>query len=78
METIKESKTDTEIATAISLNNWPASNSIINIGIKTITVVKEDTKIAGQTCEAPINADSKLVLPVCLNLKIFSKTIIVL
>ena len=44
---------------------------IINIGIKTITVVKEDTKIAGQTCEAPINADSKLVLPVCLNLKIF-------
>ena len=65
-----ERVTDTEIATAISLNNCPASNSIINIGIKTITVVKEDTKIAGQTCEAPIKAESKLFLPFCLSLKI--------
>ena len=55
--TVTETKrlivTATEIATAISRNNCPASNFIIKIGTKTNTVVKADTITAGQTCFAP-------------------------
>ena len=44
-ETINDNKTATDIATAISLNNWPTSNSIIRIGIND-TVVNAETKTA--------------------------------
>ena len=51
--TTSDSRTDTEIATAISRNNCPASSCITRIGMNTITVVRADTRIAPQTCRAP-------------------------
>ena len=53
METSSDSVTATEIATAISRNNWPASSCMVRIGTNTKTVVNTDTSTAPQTCCAP-------------------------
>ena len=49
METSNDISTATDMATAISLNNWPASSCMISIGTKTRTVVNADTRTAGHT-----------------------------
>ena len=54
IETNRLIVTATEIATAISLNNCPASKCIIKIGTNTSTVVKAETITAVHTCCAPI------------------------
>ena len=54
METTRDSRTATEIATAMSRKSCPTSNSMIKTGMKTITVVRAETKTAPQTWEAPL------------------------
>ena len=51
--TTSESMTETEIATAMSRKTWPASCFITRIGMKTMTVVSAETRIAPQTWRAP-------------------------
>ena len=53
METMRESRTETEIATAMSRNNCPISSFMTRIGMKTITVVSAETSTAPQTCLVP-------------------------
>ena len=53
LATMSERTTETEIATAMSRNSWPASSSITRIGTKTSTVVAAETNTAPQTCRAP-------------------------
>ena len=51
--TSRDSSTETEIATAMSRNNWPTSSCMIRMGMNTITVVKAETSTAPQTWAAP-------------------------
>ncbi len=54
IETISDSSTETEMATAMSRNSCPTSSSITRIGMNTMTVVSaETTRTAPQTCRAP-------------------------
>ena len=52
-DTIRERLTETEMATAISRKSWPTSKSMISSGMKTITVVKAETRMAPHTWRAP-------------------------
>ena len=52
-DTTSDSRTATEIATAMSRNSWPTSNSMIRIGRNTMTVVRAETSTAPQTWLAP-------------------------
>ena len=54
-DTKTEIITETDIATAISLNNCPIGRSTIKTGIKTTTVVRAEPKIGFHTCNAPFN-----------------------
>ena len=63
-DTKTEMITETDIATAISLNNCPIGRSIIRIGIKTTTVVRAEPKIGFQTCNAPFKDASSEFKPV--------------
>ena len=51
--TTRDSRTETEIATAMSRKSWPTSSSITRIGMKTMTVVSAETRTAPQTSLAP-------------------------
>ena len=73
IETMSESSTATEIATAISRNSCPTSSCEIKIGINTITVVNADTSTAPQTCCAPRTAAFFEDSPVSRKRKIFSR-----
>ena len=53
METTSDSMTAVEMATAISRNSCPTSSSMIRMGMKTMTVVRAETKTAPQTSAAP-------------------------
>ena len=52
-ETSSEASTATEIATAMSRNNCPASSSMIRIGTNTSTVVRAETITADHTWRVP-------------------------
>ncbi len=60
-ETTRESSTETEMATAMSRNSCPTSSSMTRIGMKTITVVRAETKTAPQTWRAPSYAACRRV-----------------
>ena len=51
--TTNESRTATEMATAMSRNSWPTSSCMTRTGMKTMTVVSAETRTAPQTWLAP-------------------------
>ncbi len=53
METMSESRTETEMATAMSRNNCPTSSFMTRMGMNTMMVVSAETSTAPQTCLAP-------------------------
>ena len=63
IETIKDSDTETDMATAISRKSCPTSSCITRIGMKTIIVVSAETNTAPQTWLAPINDASLAGMP---------------
>ena len=66
IDTTSDNSTDTEIATAMSRNNCPASSSMMSIGMNTMTVVNAETSTAPHTCFAPLSAAWKLECPASL------------
>ena len=54
--TSSDSRTATEIATAMSRKSCATSSFRIRMGMNTITVVSAETSTAPQTCDAPSRA----------------------